>query len=66
MKEDFWLLLGYILITFNTLSVVILLEMIFLGRPYITLFLLILYIVYKINRKMFTKKRKTQIASVTP
>ncbi len=58
MKEDFWLLVGYILITFNTLSVVILLEMIFLGRPYITLFLLILFGVYKINRKMFASKKK--------
>ncbi len=58
MKEDFWLLVGYILITFNTLSVVILLEMIFLGRPYVTLFLLILFCVYKINKKLFAKKKK--------
>jgi len=59
MKEDFWLLVGYILIIFNTLSVVILLEMIIFGKPYITLFLLILYCMYKLNMNLFVKKKES-------
>jgi len=58
MKENFWLLIGYILIAVNTLSVVILLEMIIFGKPYITLFILILYCAYRFNMKLFMKKKE--------
>jgi len=55
MEKDFWQLFGLIFLIANTFSIIILLEMIVWGKPFITLFIVVFYMVFQVNKKMLKK-----------
>jgi HJR/Mrr/RecB family endonuclease len=64
MDKKFWDIIGIILVLSNALGVVVLLEMIFFKFPYISVFLIIFYFVWEMNKKMFMGKHKNKAKNV--
>ena len=60
MDKNFWYTIGLIVVISNGFSILILFETLVFKRPYITLFIFIFFITYKINEGMFKKKAKTR------
>ena len=55
MNNKFWEHFAYGYSITNFLCIFILLEIIFFGKPFITLFLIIFYIIYRFNKRLFQK-----------
>jgi hypothetical protein len=61
MDKKFWDTIGLILVLSNALDVVVLFEMIFFKFPYISIFVIIFYLVWEKNKKLFAKKPKVKM-----
>jgi hypothetical protein len=59
MKWDLATTLGVILVVSNAIGILVLFEIILFGVPYISIFLVVFYIVYEINKSLFLKQRHT-------
>jgi len=57
MEQDFWSIIGSGLVIANTASVIILLELLILGKPYISFFAVIFFGTYKLNKRLFSRKK---------
>lgn len=57
MDRKFWNSIGIVLIASNGLAIIALLETIIFGRPYVVIFIIILYLTWSFNKKIFQKKK---------
>lgn len=61
MDKKFWDTLGLILVVSNALGIFVLFEMLIFGFPYVSIFLIIFYLVWDVNKKIFKIKLKFKI-----
>jgi hypothetical protein len=52
-EDDLWKFVGYGYFICTNLSILILVELLVLGKPYISIFLVIFYACYRLNLKVF-------------
>lgn len=55
MKWDLATTLGVILVVSNAIGILVLFEIILFGVPYISIFLVVFYMMYEINKSLFLK-----------
>lgn len=60
MDKKFWNTIILIVVLSNGLSILILFETLIFKKPFITLFILIFFATYRMNVRIFGKKRNTQ------
>lgn len=66
MKWDLATTLGVILIVSNAIGILVLFEIIIFGVPYISIFLVVFYIMYEVNKKfLFPERKKKNEESAT-
>jgi len=58
MDKKFWDTIGLVLVFSNAACIFVLFEMLILKFPYISLFFLIFYCMWEVNKKMFIYKQK--------
>lgn len=58
MKWDLATTLGVILVVSNAIGILVLFEVILFGVPYISIFLVVFYVMYEINTSLFLKQKK--------
>lgn len=65
MDKKFWDTIGLILVFSNAAGILVLFEMLIFKFPYVSLFLLIFYCMWEVNKKIFIQKpkEKSQIIS---
>lgn len=66
MDKKFWDTLGLILVVSNALGIFVLFEMLILGFPYISIFVIIFYFVWDVNKKLFKVKTKDILQTLNP
>lgn len=64
MDKKLWDTLGLILVVSNALGIFVLFEMLIFGFPYVSIFLIIFYLVWDMNKKLFKLKTKDPLKIV--
>lgn len=64
MDKKFWDTLGLILVVSNALGIFVLFEMLIFGFPYVSIFLIIFYLVWDMNKKLFKLKTKDPLKTL--
>ncbi|MBI4973744.1 hypothetical protein HZC27_03990 [Candidatus Roizmanbacteria bacterium] len=57
MEQQYWRQFAVGFFFINTACVIVLIEVLVFGKPYVSLFLLILVFTYLLNKKLFLKKK---------
>lgn len=66
MDKKFWDTLGLILVISNALGIFVLFEMLIFGFPYVSIFIIIFYFVWDVNKKLFKVKTKDALQTLKP